>query len=71
MYKTCNQDPLNALADRIRASNEGAASHDDVVAPADELARWGIDLPSYIERFDALERPGAAGGRRLIPVRVQ
>jgi MoaA/NifB/PqqE/SkfB family radical SAM enzyme len=66
--KTCNLDPLNALADEIRAKNEGAHDAADVDAMADELATYGPRLREALDVMGAVERPTGTG-RRLIPVR--
>jgi MoaA/NifB/PqqE/SkfB family radical SAM enzyme len=63
--KTCNLDPLNALADEIRATDEGAADAKDISAMADQFVGYGQQLRAGFERAN----PGAAGRRRLIPVR--
>lgn len=67
--KTCNLDPLNHLADEIRARDEGAPDAVDVEALADDFSTHGPTLRAAVARFDALERP-TGSGRRRIPVRA-
>jgi len=67
--KTCNLDPLNHLADEIRARDEGADDAADVEALADEFATYGRELRNAARRFDELEAIGK--GRRRIPVRAE
>jgi len=64
--RTCNLDPLNALADELRATADGLADARDPEQMADEFATFGPRLRQGVEQSDALL---AANGRRLIPVR--
>jgi MoaA/NifB/PqqE/SkfB family radical SAM enzyme len=68
--KTCNLDPLNALADEIRAHNDGADDAADVDAMADEFATYGPSLRAGIERIEAVS-PSVGVGRKRIPVRAE
>ncbi len=65
---TCNLDPLNNLADEIRACSEGAEDAGDIEELADEFATYGPRLREAVATFDALERPPGTS-RRRIPVR--
>ncbi len=66
---TCNLDPLNHLADEIRACSEGLDDAGDVEAIADEFATYGPRLREAVAIFDAHERP-RGNARRHIPVRA-
>jgi MoaA/NifB/PqqE/SkfB family radical SAM enzyme len=66
---TCNLDPLNHLADELRARSEGADDAVDVDALADGYASYGPALREAARRFDELSP--AAKGRRSIPVRAE
>jgi hypothetical protein len=68
--KTCNLDPLNHLADEIRARDEGAEDAADVDALADEFATYGPSLREGIERMQAATS-ASGSGRRRIPVRAE
>jgi MoaA/NifB/PqqE/SkfB family radical SAM enzyme len=67
---TCNLDPLNHLADEIRANDEGAADAVDIDELVEKYAVYGPTLRDSVARFDALG-PAPAAARRRIPLRVQ
>jgi hypothetical protein len=67
--KTCNLDPLNHLADEIRARDEGAEDAADVDALADSFATYGSAVRDSAQRVGELQAIGK--GRRRIPVRAE
>lgn len=68
--RSCNMDPLNILAQELRASDEGQSGTEDVEHHIDQFATSSSQLVHEIDEFEETARRIGKLTRKRIPVRA-